>query len=240
MHEVSEKAQLGFRVPRAVERVRSRSRGPARLISVAVVDPVMMMRESLAAIINRQRGLGLLLSDALADKLPLPGGGQRLDVVILGVPVSDNDCPVAVRVATPRNVEAPRIVFLHEVRDYLIAQTLELNVRHIVSAYDPPSVVVSAVRSAVEGKTFFGPSIVARLKPGLRDSDIVRGSDLTERQRQLLAAMVNVASTAKLATVFGISKSTIQYHRARLLDKLGLRNSTDLMRYAIREKMAEL
>ena len=53
---------------------------------------------------------------------------------------------------------------------------------------------------------------------------------LTERERAVLAQLVKGASSKEIARVLGISPRTIDFHRANILQKLGARNTADVIR----------
>lgn len=207
-------------------------------IGVAVVDPVTMMRESLAALVDRQKDFNLMMSDRLADKLSPTDGCQPLKVVVFGVPL-DDEVSLSVRLAMPNGVRAHRVVVLHEVRDYLIAESQKVHVGNLLSVYDPPSAVIRAIKSASDGKRFFGPSIRARIHPGKHGSAVARGTSLVAHEIKLLKAWACGKSSVELSAILEISKSTVQYRKTKLLERLGLRNSMEVLRYAIREKIIE-
>lgn len=63
---------------------------------------------------------------------------------------------------------------------------------------------------------------------------------LTERERQTLTLIAEGESTKRIAMTLGVSTKTVETHRSRLMDKLGLDSVVGLAKYAIRNGLAAL
>lgn len=64
--------------------------------------------------------------------------------------------------------------------------------------------------------------------------DLQRLATLSERERQVAAALAEGLTNREIAQTHGISVKTIDTHRGHMLKKLGLRNNADVARFAIR------
>ena len=86
--------------------------------------------------------------------------------------------------------------------------------------------VVARVRDAIMGWTRRPPAVEAEDR--LAE---VRGAGLlTPREREVLGKVVAGASNKEAGRMLGISPRTVEVHRARIMDKLGTRNTADLVR----------
>lgn len=102
--------------------------------------------------------------------------------------------------------------------------------------------LLPAVRAVSAGKSFFSPAIsrllledyVRQLKQrGLEDSFHL----LTDREREVLQLLAEGRSNKEVAAVLGVGLSTIETHRANLMQKLGLRNTAEIVLYAVRKRV---
>jgi DNA-binding NarL/FixJ family response regulator len=123
----------------------------------------------------------------------------------------------------------------------LVHQVFEVGARSYVLKTEAAKHLVPAVRSAHEHKPFFTSKvseiIFARyLDRG--DGDPENGS-LTPRERELLQLLAEGKSNKEAAGTLGISVKTVESHRAAVMHKLTLKSVSDLVRYAIRNKIIE-
>src|SRR5439155_26758325 len=97
--------------------------------------------------------------------------------------------------------------------------------------------LVTAVREALQGKTYVTPMIAGELLQSYRDGD-ARPHDsvhrLTARQREVLQLFAEGRSAKEVAAVLKISTRTAEVHKARILEALGLGTTAELVQYAIR------
>ena len=97
-----------------------------------------------------------------------------------------------------------------------------------------------ALRTIAAGQTYLTPaishSIVAALgnkgKPAAKTSQLEL---LTARQREILQLVAEGNSTKRIAARLGLSSKTIEAHRGAIMQRLGIRDVTGLVRFAIRE-----
>ena len=104
------------------------------------------------------------------------------------------------------------------------------------SSHSAATELVTAVREALQGRTYVTPLIAGELLQSYRDSD-GRPHDphrLTARQREVLQLFAEGRSAKEVAAVLRISTRTAEAHKARILEALGLRTTADLVQYAIR------
>jgi DNA-binding NarL/FixJ family response regulator len=104
--------------------------------------------------------------------------------------------------------------------------------------------LVQAIRAAHRGEAFLYPSVakavVADYLKRLEDGEGREAYDgLTEREKQILTLVAEGASNQDIAERLFISVKTVQTHRAHIMEKLGLHDRTQLVRYAIRKGLIE-
>jgi len=116
----------------------------------------------------------------------------------------------------------------------------------IVSGQGDIPMAVDAIRAGALDfieKPFRGSEVVERVKeaisayslrkqddPGLPELYFPGREPLTRREREVLATILKGASAKEAGRELGISHRTIEVHRAKLMEKFGARNVTDLMR----------
>ena len=104
--------------------------------------------------------------------------------------------------------------------------------------------VVGAVRSVAAGHTYVSPAIVTRMV----DTYVRRSPDaslddpyrsLTERERQVLLLAALGHTNREIARSLRLSQQTVHYNRANVMEKLGLHDRVELLRYTIRRGLLD-
>jgi DNA-binding NarL/FixJ family response regulator len=100
--------------------------------------------------------------------------------------------------------------------------------------------LVPAVRAVAAGKSFFSPAISSVLledyvrqlqQRGLEDSYHL----LTDREKEVLQLLAEGRSNKEVAQLLNVGLSTVETHRANLMQKLGLHNTAEIVLYAVRK-----
>ena len=98
--------------------------------------------------------------------------------------------------------------------------------------------LIKAIRIVCAGKKYLSPDvtdIVLRdyLNPSI-DNDHPLTPDLTLREREVLQLIVEGCATKEVANRLNISIKTVESHRSRIMNKLGLHTVAELTKYAVR------
>jgi DNA-binding NarL/FixJ family response regulator len=103
--------------------------------------------------------------------------------------------------------------------------------------------LVDACRAAMRGEPFLYPKAVTALIRDYLDQtrrgESIPADPLTPRELQVVKLIAEGHTSDEIAGELCISRKTVDRHRANLLDKLGMRNATELTRYAIRRGLLE-
>lgn len=91
-----------------------------------------------------------------------------------------------------------------------------------------------ALRSIEKRQTYISPAVSNLLLDRRDQTRIEDAAILTHRQRQVLTLIGKGKSTKEIAALLGVSVKTVETHRARLMQTLGLYGTNALMRTALR------
>jgi DNA-binding NarL/FixJ family response regulator len=101
-----------------------------------------------------------------------------------------------------------------------------------------PQEIVAAVRTVAQGRKYITPEMAELLANHLSAPDSGELHDsLSERELQTLRRIASGKKLSEIAEELMISPKTVSVYRARVLEKLGLRNNAELTVYAIRNKL---
>ena len=136
------------------------------------------------------------------------------------------------------------ILTMHE-SDSVIREVLDAGARGYILKTDAGRDLVSAVESLRRNKTFFTSRVSQMILDGFlkgdarpRDSES-DGIRLTPRQREIVQLLAEGKSSKEVAVALDLSVKTAETHRANIMRKLDCHSVSEVVRYAIRNKIIE-
>lgn len=138
-----------------------------------------------------------------------------------------------------RELPATRVLVLsmHDEEEYVL-QAVAAGAAGYVVKDSAASELLAAVRALHAGQGYFGPeparALAERFRRPAGAPEDPYGA-LTPREREVFHLVVEGQTTKEVAKELGISVKTAENHRARLMEKLGVRNTAELVRYAAKK-----
>jgi DNA-binding NarL/FixJ family response regulator len=132
------------------------------------------------------------------------------------------------------------ILTMHKDKEYLYL-SLSAGAKGYLLKEDADKELFSAIEKVRQGKTYISPyfseEVVNDLvQVGKGDAKTIFETDpLTPREREVLKLIAEGKSSKEIAHLLDISVSTVNNHRASIMEKLNLNKATDLVKYAIRK-----
>ena len=124
-------------------------------------------------------------------------------------------------------------------------QMLEVGASGYIIKRAAASELVAAIRAAYHGEAVLSPAITRLLLEDYlsRDSLTKEEEDpnaLSSRESEVLQLIAEGKTSREIAEILHLSVKTVQSHRTNLMQKLGLHDRGDLIKYAIQKKIIEL
>lgn len=136
------------------------------------------------------------------------------------------------------------VLSMYDDEEYVHEALGEAGVAGYVMKTDASAELLDAVRAAHAGRRYLSPSIAPIVLAQLRNpAHTGRASvprHLTHREREVLKLIGEGATTKEVAQRLGISAKTAQVHRENIKDKLDLRSTAAMVRYAIKHKLIRI
>ncbi len=165
---------------------------------------------------------------------------QHPDLLILDIGMPKlSGIEVAARAQKMNRPPGVIILSVHGDESYIMrALAAGANAYLLKSATDED--LIPAVRAVAAGKPFFSPGVTAVLvedyirrlqQRGLTDSYHL----LTDREKEVLQLLAEGRSNKEVASILNLGLSTVETHRANLMQKLNLHNTAEIVLYAVRK-----
>jgi DNA-binding NarL/FixJ family response regulator len=168
----------------------------------------------------------------------------RPDVVVLDLSMPELNGLEATRQVRRLLPAKILILTVHET-DQLVTEVLDAGANGYVLKADAGRTLVAAIRALLGGGEFFTERVHAlaarrRVKPRRTAAVSGRASGrLTPREREVLQLLTEAKSNKEIGTALGITTKTAETHRSHIMTKLNLHSMSELVRYAIRNRIIE-
>jgi DNA-binding NarL/FixJ family response regulator len=208
-------------------------------LRVLLGDDHAVLRQGLRKILEDRRDWRVVAEagngrDAVREALELKPEVAVLDI---GMPIL-NGIEATRQIA--RRAPNVRVVILsmHSDQAY-VTQAVHAGARGYVLKDSAGDELIEAIGTVAAGGTFFSPAVAQVVFDdyvrGLADRGIHDRYDLlSEREREVLQLVAEGRSSREIGDLLSISPATVETHRTHVLQKLGLRNTAEVVRYAAR------
>jgi len=164
------------------------------------------------------------------------------DLVVLDVsmPILNGiDAACEIKKALP----STRLVFLSmHANPLYLRKAIEAGASAYVLKSGAAEELLTGIREAIQGRIYVSPSFgqdVIRGVSNRRAEGARTRMSLTSRQRQVLQMVAEGKQNKEIAQIAHLSVRTVEFHRSRLMTRLGARSAAELTRFAIQEGLID-
>ncbi|HEY0229710.1 MAG TPA: response regulator transcription factor [Dokdonella sp.] len=213
-----------------------------KTIRVLVADDHTILREGLVSLLNSSGDCQVVAQAADGIATVEFALQTRPDVVVLDISMPKLNGIEVVRRLT-RELDSARVLVLtmHAEEEYVL-HVVRAGAAGFLLKDSATGELLSAVRALAVGRGYFGShasKVLAQQvqQPNTPIEDPYR--DLTPREREVFHLIAEGMTTKEIARQLGTSAKTAENHRFRVLDKLGARNTAELIRYAVKHGLLD-
>ena len=212
----------------------------ANKIRVLLADDHAVVRAGLRLIIDSQPDMRVVGEASNGLEAIQKADELQPDVVVMDISMPNLGGIEATR-RIRRQPDDPQILMLtmHDSEQFFF-QAIQAGASGYVTKAAPEWELLTAIRSVSQGNCYLNASVTTllvsdyleRVKRGERrqPDDI-----LTDREREILNLVAAGHSNREIAQILNISEHTVHNHRARLMEKLGVHDRLELLKYALRQ-----
>ena len=208
-------------------------------IRILVADDHTLLRQGLRKILQEQPGWQVIAEAGDGREAVRQAIALRPDVAVLDIRMPLLNGIEATRQIVRRAPSVRILILSMHSDDAYVVRVLQAGAKGYLLKDSADTELIRAVAVVAEGKSFFSPAVagvmlddyVRRLADkGLGD----RYDLLSEREREIFQLIAEGHSNKDIADLLSVSPSTIETHRAHVLEKLDVHNTAELVLYAVR------
>lgn len=210
-------------------------------LRILLVDDHAVLRSGLRLLLGTQPDLQVIGEAADGDEALTQIRRLRPDLVILDLSMPGlGGLDALARITAEQPWLKVLILTMHDDAEF-VRTALTAGARGYVLKRAADTELLSAVRQVAAGETYVYPSLAARLLDLDRPREPrEQAGGLSTRELEVLQLIALGYTRQEIADRLAVSVKTVETHKARISDKLGLRTRAELVRYAIRHDLVQM
>jgi DNA-binding NarL/FixJ family response regulator len=215
----------------------------AEKIKILLVDDHKLIREGVRSMVESTEDLMVIGSVSSGEDSINEVRETRPDIILMDIMMGGMT-----------GIEATRWIKEFDPTIKIILLTMEISKEYVsagiksgVDGYLPKDVdkdtLLDAIRTVNSGGRFFNDAILKLVfedyysKEKLKSSDKKLPNDLTKREYEILVQVASGKTNREVGEILFISIKTVETHKTHVMEKLGLRNTAEMVKYAIKNNI---
>jgi two-component system, NarL family, response regulator DegU len=208
-------------------------------IQILIADDHPIVRQGLRQTIESIGGIGIVGETGDGAETLAAARKLRPDIIVLDINIPKMDGFQVMQALREEKIES-KVIFLTVHREeHFMQKALSLGAAGYVLKDSAVTDILMAIRAVSENLPFISPAMTAYLIKSQSAPNIGNLESLTPAERRVLRLIAQYKTTQEIAETLFVSPRTIESHRLNIAQKLHLRGSHSLMRYAL-QHLAEI
>jgi len=213
-------------------------------LRILIVDDHAVVRRGVRSLLESEEGFEITGEATTGREAVDKARRLQPDVVVMDLSLPELNGLDATRQILKDSPRSEILVLTMHHSEELARDVLQAGARGYVLKSDADQSLIAAVKSLREHKPFLSSRVTEFvLDDYLRRTDAhevaLSYETVTAREREIIQLLAEGKSNKEAASTLGISVKTIEAHRANIMRKLRLRSVSELVRYAIRNKIVQ-
>jgi two-component system invasion response regulator UvrY len=210
------------------------------MIRILIVDDHDLVRHGLKRIFEKTSDM-----DVVAE---LDNGNDALnwlrrnecDVLLLDISMPGRTGIEVLKQLREDKPKLPVLILSNYTEDQYAVRLIKSGAAGYLTKGCASAVLVEAVRDVASGKKYFTPAVLEMLTNELSmPQGKLPHETLSDREYQIFRLLASAKTVTEIADILSLSGKTVSTYRARVLEKMHLRNNAELMQYAVDKHLAE-
>jgi DNA-binding NarL/FixJ family response regulator len=208
------------------------------MIRVFIADDHAIVRKGFRQIIEETNDVQVVGEAASGDAVLEQAHKTQCDVLVLDLSMPGRSGLDVIQALRDLRPELPILVLSMHPEDQYAVRLLKNGIAGYINKETAPDNLVNAIRKVVAGGKYVSESLAEKLAFDLTGSTAKRSHELlSDREYRVLCMIGEGKSVSQIAEALFISVKTVSTYRTRILEKMNLTTTADLIRYAVENRL---
>lgn len=210
------------------------------MTEILIADDHDIVRRGLRALFDEHPDLEVTGEAATAPEVLEKVREGSWDLLVLDLGMPGGEGVETLRRIRSADSELPVVILSVHPEDQLARRLLRAGARGYVQKEAASESLVAAVRRVLRGKRYVSPELASRLAAELEEEAPEHRHDaLSDREFQVLRLLAEGRSVGGIAEELALSVKTVSTYKTRLLDKMEMETTAELIRYAVEHDLVQ-
>jgi DNA-binding NarL/FixJ family response regulator len=210
------------------------------MLKILIADDHGLLREGITRVLTKEFKELEVEGVGTGEDVLRMLGSQTWDALILDINLPDKHGIDVLKETKCLQPNLPVLILSFYPEKQYAIRALKAGASGYLTKESAPQELVAALRQIMQGGTYVRSKVADDLVSGLRaENPATLYQTLSDRELQVLCSLSKGKTISQIAVEFSLSVNTISTYRARLLEKLNLTTTAELIRYAIDNQLVE-
>ena len=220
-------------------------KGEGVMIHVLIVDDQDILRDGLSLLLNQEKDIEIIGTAANGEEAVSKCKVLNPDVVLMDIrmPIMNGVGATKIIKESMNNVKVLILTTFND--DEYIFDSLKNGASGYILKDSSPPIIAKAIREVFQGGTYMQPNVASKVVEQFLElsrnnnvkKDDIEEAALTNREKDICNLLAEGKNNKEIADSLYISEGTVKNHITNILEKLNLRDRTQLAIYAVKKGM---
>ena len=210
------------------------------MINILIADDHTIVRKGLKQILAETQDMVVAGEASNGFEVMEKVKNNHYDVLLLDISMPGKSGLDILRELKTESPKLPVLVLSMYPEEQYAVRVLRAGASGYLTKESAPDELVVALRKVAQGKKYVSPSLAEKLAVDLEvDASKPVHEMLSDREYQVLCMIASGKTVGEIAEKLSLSAKTISTYRARILEKMNMKNNAELTHYAIQSKLVD-
>lgn len=210
------------------------------MIRVLVADDHAILRRGLAQIISEAGDMQVCAEAETGAQAVRLAREHKVDVLLLDITMPDRNGLDTLKQLKKENPKLAVLMLSMHPEEVYALRAIKGGASGYLTKQSAPALLVTAIRQVASGRRYISPAVAEALAGTIVDGpERTPHATLSDREYETMRLIASGKTLTEIAAEMHLSVKTVSVYRARLLDKMHLKNNAELTHYALKNHLVD-
>lgn len=214
-------------------------------IKVVLVDDHKIFRDGIKSLLSDESNIEIAADFSTCQELYDYLKGNNPDLIVLDITLNESSGIEISKSLKQTNPEIKIMILSMHTKEEFVMNAIKAGVRGYMSKDSSREEFLEAINSIYKGGEYFSRTVSESFMKNYTkkfqvEQEVMQNKELTKREMEILRLIASGSSAKEISEKLFISIKTVDCHKSNIFQKLKLKNTAELVHFAIKNKIIEI